>query len=168
MPTEARELRFTVVGLAAPKGSTRAFVIQPRDGSRPRAVTTGDNPKTKGWQSTIANCAALELLRAHNRGLVFTGGVALELWFYLPRPKTLLTRSRAGREFPHTTKPDLDKLVRAAKDALSRVVWGDDAQVTDLVAHKRYCAAGTFPHVEIAVREGVREEKEPTDAGLLD
>ena len=34
--------------------------------------------------------------------------------------------------------PDLDKLVRAALDALTGIVFGDDGQVCELYAHKLY------------------------------
>jgi crossover junction endodeoxyribonuclease RusA len=150
----ARELRFTVVGEPIPQGSTKSFVVRRKIDGRPMAVTTGDNPRTKGWRQTLANCAALELQRAENRGLFFTGSVELVVTFYLPRPKALRTARKAGEAFAHVKKPDLDKLTRAAKDALTRVVWGDDSQVTDLLARKRYCAEGEHPRVEVLVREG--------------
>lgn len=154
----ASELRFVVVGVAHGKGSTKSFAYVPKEGGRPRVKTMNDNPKTAGWASTIANCAALELQRAEHRGLVFDAGVELEACFHLPRPQALLTKSKAGRVFPHTKKPDLDKLARAVKDALTRVVWLDDSQVTDLFVHKRYCSAGEFPRVEIVVRAAVLED----------
>lgn len=157
MPSN-RVLEFTVVGLPQPKGSTKSFVITPKGGGRPRAVTTSDNPKNKGWQQTIANCAALELLRAENRDCRFvTEAVSIEIDFYLPRPQALLTRTKATLAIPHTKKPDLDKLARAAKDALKAIVWTDDSQVTDLIARKRYCAAGEFPRAIIRVREAAIE-----------
>lgn len=154
-----RELAFTVVGLPQAKGSTRSFVVTPKGGGKPRAVTTGDNPKTKGWQQMIANCASIELLRAVNRENRFlTEPVTIEVDFYLPRPQTLLTKSKAAIDVPHTKKPDLDKLARSCKDALTGVVWTDDAQVTHLIARKHYCAAGTFPRAIIRVREAAIEE----------
>lgn len=160
-----RILEFTVVGLAQPKGSTRAFVPQKwareavAQGRAPRAIVTSDNPKGKSWQQAIANAAALELLRAVNADCRFaTEAVAIEIDFYLPRPQALLTKTKAPRAFPHTKKPDLDKLARAAKDALKNVVWTDDSQVTDLIARKRYCAAGEFPRAIIRVREAALQE----------
>lgn len=155
----ARVLEFTVIGLPQPKGSTKSFVVRPKGGGPPRAVTTSDNPKNKGWQQTIANTAALELLREQNADCRFVEGpVAIYVDFYLPRPQTLLTKSKAPLAHPHTKKPDLDKLARAAKDALKGVVWTDDSQVTDLIARKRYCAAGEFPRAVIRVREAAIEE----------
>lgn len=147
------ELRFTVVGVPTPKGSTRSFVIQPKNGGKPRAVTTGDNPKTKGWQQSIAQVASIELNRGIHSGQRFDEGpIALDVTFYLPRPKALLTKRNASIDHPHVKKPDTDKLARACKDALTGVVWTDDSQVTDLSARKRYCAAGEWPRAEISIR----------------
>ena len=38
----------------------------------------------------------------------------------------------------HTSKPDLDKLVRCIKDALTGIAWKDDAQVSLVCATKVY------------------------------
>jgi Holliday junction resolvase RusA-like endonuclease len=160
-----RELRFTVIGISQTKGSARAFVITPKGGGKARAIVTNDNPKAKGWQTTIANCASLELGRAEHRGLFFEGAVALEVTFYLPRPKRFLTRTYASKPVAHTTRPDADKALRVVKDALSNVVWHDDAQVTDVIARKRYCAAGEFPRVEILVRDAELEDMNGKAAG---
>jgi len=156
-----RELRFVVVGLAQTKGSARAFVVKPKGGGRSRAIVTNDNPKAKGWQQTIANCAALELQRTHNHGLVFDGAVELDVTFYLARPKKFLTKKFAALDVPHLTRPDADKALRLVSDALTKIVWRDDAQVTDLHARKRYAAAGEFPRVEIVVREAAVVEHAP-------
>lgn len=39
---------------------------------------------------------------------------------------------------PHTKKPDLDNLVKFAKDCLNGVAWQDDSQVCELEAWKAY------------------------------
>lgn len=151
--------------MAQPKGSTRAFVPQKwareavARGKAPRAIVTSDNPKGKGWEQIIANSAAIELCRAVNRDCRFlTEPVEIAIDFYLPRPQALLTKTKAAKAIPHTKKPDLDKLARSCKDALKGVVWTDDSQVTDLIARKRYCAAGEFPRAVIRVREAAIEE----------
>lgn len=43
----------------------------------------------------------------------------------------------------------------AVKDALTGVVWTDDAQVVDLFVHKQYCAPSEFPRAVITIREAV-------------
>lgn len=58
--------------------------------------------------------------------------VAVDLTFSVARGKTVT------RELP-TTRPDLDKLVRAVLDALTAAkVLHDDAQVVEVGARKRY------------------------------
>ena len=66
---------------------------------------------------------------------VLTGPVEVLLHFELARPKS------ARRLLP-STKPDLDKLARAVLDALTGVVFKDDAQVVDLRVTKRYGTPG--------------------------
>jgi Holliday junction resolvase RusA-like endonuclease len=67
---------------------------------------------------------------------MFDAPVAVGLRFYIPRPK-----SKKKAAYPDT-KPDIDKLARAALDALSTVIFRDDAQVVALQARKVYADAG--------------------------
>jgi Holliday junction resolvase RusA-like endonuclease len=140
-------LRFTVPGVAQTKGSTRAFI--PKGWNR--AIITNDNPKAKNWQHRIAEHAANTLALQQLQPFA-EGGVVLDVWFYLPRPQKFLTKKWAHVDVPHTTKPDGDKLLRCAKDALSKVVWRDDSCVVDAYVHKRYVRAGELPRAEITVR----------------
>lgn len=134
-------LHFTVCGVPQPKGSARAFV--PKGWSR--AVVTSDNPRNKGWQQLVAEgaSAALSSLSAFE---LIDEPAFLTVAFYLPRPKAI-----RNRNVPHTKKPDLDKLVRSVKDALSKVVWRDDSLVVTLTASKSYARPGETPRAEISV-----------------
>jgi len=138
-------LVFTVYGQAQPQGSARAFV--PKGHSHP--VITHDNPNVKQWRLLVADAAsdALAALPASERGLC-PDGVRLTVAFYLPRPKSLPKRQTA-----HTKKPDLDKLVRAVCDALTKILFTDDAQVCELVSAKHYAAEGQPPRVDIRVEQ---------------
>ena len=69
--------------------------------------------------------------------------------FYLPRPKKYQRRLHVA----HTTAPDLDKLVRSVLDALTEVVYLDDAQVVEVLAVKRYADVAAAPHVTIRIEE---------------
>jgi hypothetical protein len=42
----------------------------------------------------------------------------------------------------HVVKPDLDKLVRAVGDALTGILYRDDAQIVSLNASKRFAGLG--------------------------
>lgn len=136
-----RELAFTVFGVAQPKGSAKAFV--PKGWTR--AVVTSDNAKNKGWQQLVAESAS-RAIGAEPRAL-HTGPVHLDVTFYLPRPKSL-----PKRVTDHLKKPDLDKLVRSVKDALTKVVWQDDSQVVTLTAAKTYAGVDAMPRAEVRVK----------------
>lgn len=124
------EIAFFVPGLPAPKGSARGFVVGGR------AVVTHDSKRTKPWERDIKTFASQAW-----KGPPTIGAVSLKLAFTLPRPKSLAKRFDA-----HTKRPDLDKMIRAALDALTHIIYADDSQVTEIHAVKRY-----GPQVGLAV-----------------
>jgi len=156
-------LAFTVYGVPIPKGSTKAFF---RPGMK-HPVVTHDNARTKPWQESVVS-AALDAVGTLPLGQSATGDgepVALELAFFLPRPKT--APKRVVRQ---VKKPDLDKLVRCVKDALTRAgVYRDDAQVVRTVATKEFAGGvfdpkgeGGLPRVEVRVAAWAPIEREET------
>ena len=67
--------------------------------------------------------------------------VSMTLVFIMNKPRTVT------RVDP-TVPPDLDKLVRAALDALTAIAYKDDSQVIEIRAMKVY---GEYPGVEIVI-----------------
>lgn len=132
-------IRFTVFGVAQPKGSTRAFM--PKGARFP--VVTSDNPKLKAWQRVVA----LAAVAARMRQAPSSGPVAVEIDFALPRPLHLAKKATR----PHITRPDVDKLARGILDALSKVLFEDDGQVVRLSATKRTCELGEEPKAVVTV-----------------
>jgi Holliday junction resolvase RusA-like endonuclease len=134
-----------VFGVAQPKGSMKAFY---RPGMK-FPIVTESNRSVKSWSQLVAEGAsqALSQLPVGDRG-VLEGPVRLTMAFHLPRPKKY---QRRGAEPAHVTKPDASKLIRAVEDALTQVVYRDDAQVVELVVAKRYAAIDGAPHVDIRV-----------------
>jgi len=91
-----------------------------RAGSGPRAV--GGRPRGE-WRHR----------RCGFDGPPLEGPVCISLTFYLPRPKS------APRRVVHpATRPDLSKLVRSVEDALTGIVYRDDAQIMSLTAIKAF------------------------------
>lgn len=129
-------VQFVAYGTPQPKGSTRAFV---RGG---RAIVTSDNPKVKAWQNVVAKSAKLAYPQT-----TFDGAVSVFARFSLPHPTT------GKRRLHHTTRPDLDKLLRAVGDSLSGVLWKDDAQIVNLEGTKEYADPGDPPRVVVLVTE---------------
>ena len=129
----------TVFGKPQPAGSKRAFV-NPRT---KRAVVVDDAKGSRPWKQEVAGAA---LDACGGEPVLLDGALILTVRFHLTRPKGhyrtgrnvhLLRDSAPG--YP-AVKPDATKLLRAVEDALTGIVWRDDAQVVYQVASKHYGA----------------------------
>lgn len=145
-------LTFEVVGHPQPAGSKRAFPIRRKTGAMGVSVTDA-NPKAKPWQAAVASEAAMAMVRLHGLGVgallvedraLFDGPLGMSAIFTLARPKGHFRTGRfaaslraSAPEWP-VVKPDCTKLLRAVEDALTGVVWRDDAQVVEQAVSKRY------------------------------
>lgn len=117
-------IQFRAEGIPVPQGSMK--VINGR-------VLHSQGSALAVWRSTIA-------WSAKQAGAIpVADPIQMTLVFIMPRPKTV------KREFP-SVAPDLDKLIRAALDALTGVAYLDDGQVVEIHAHKIY---GSSPGLEI-------------------
>jgi crossover junction endodeoxyribonuclease RusA len=129
-------LEIVVEGSPVPQGSFRHI-------GNGRIIAA--NPKLNSWRQTIA-----DQVSEKTAVRLIDGFCRVDLVFTLPRPKSV-PKSRRTRP---TTKPDLDKLIRAALDAISLPKYvqllTDDSIVTDLHAAKRY-ADHTPPGVRIFI-----------------
>jgi Holliday junction resolvase RusA-like endonuclease len=132
-------IEFTVPGRAEPAGSKRAFPIKRANGTVGVSVTDA-NPRAKTWQAEVRSQAKDAIQDA----TLLEGPLELSLTFYLRHPKSHFGTGRNADQlrpsapgYP-TTKPDTTKLVRGVEDALTGVVWRDDAQIVHQVASKFY------------------------------
>lgn len=151
-------LAFRVVGVAQQMGSKRAFV--PKGWNRP--IITDSNRNLKSWQALVAEAAGQAASACGWK--LLDAPVRLSLAFYLPRPASLPKKTIAM-----TKAPDCSKLIRAAEDALTGVVWRDDVLVCELVAGKYYAAIGEVPHCDVRVEPtiGARPNDWPAVQGPL-
>lgn len=137
----ARSIEFTVYGQAQPAGSKRAMPIYrngpngrqlvTRPNGSPVIAVTDDNPKSRDWKQQVAHAAS-----AAYRGPLLTGPIRFALHVVRPRPKGHFTAkgslNKTGSETPFPiTKPDVLKLARGVEDAISGIIWNDDAQIVD-------------------------------------
>ena len=89
-----------------------------------------NSSKHKKWRNAVV-FAALDLIAEDWTPI--DEPVQLTVIFYLPRPKSVLTRN-----FP-AVMPDLDKLVRAVGDSLTDAgIIRDDSRIITITAHKLY------------------------------
>ena len=139
-------ITFEVAGTPVTQGSTKAFV---RGG---RAIITHDKRgPLLNWRNDIAYAA-----RDAAKGEYADRGVPVYVAaaFSLQRPK-----SAPKRVVLPTTKPDIDKLLRALLDACTGVLWADDSQVVDVRVIKNYAGMGTPPGCHVEIRfEPIQEE----------
>ena len=134
-------ITFEVVGTPVTQGSTKAFV------AGKRAIVTHDHREPlMNWRASIADQARLASGgRKAERGIP----VWVSVGFRLQRPQ-----SAPKRVIRPTTKPDVDKLARAALDALTGVVFADDSQVVSLTAMKRFAGDGEACGAVFVIRCG--------------
>lgn len=132
-------VEFFAPGIAAPGGSKKAF-FNPKNPHRP-IITDDAGEKNKTWRSVVAIAA-----REEYRGRpLLDEPLHVEFHFKFPRPKGHF-RAKDGSlklDAPlfKTSMPDLTKLIRAAEDALTGILWVDDACIAIQVASKTYTAA---------------------------
>lgn len=140
-------MKLIVHGVAIPQGSKSARIVRNKAGKDVPVLTDGFGKKPaelKGWRASIAAEARQYLQRTNQAP--FSGPVALDVTFYLPRPK-----SAPRRVLYPATKPDLDKLVRSVGDALKAIAYEEDSRIVDIIARKRF-AVDSAPRAEIEVR----------------
>jgi crossover junction endodeoxyribonuclease RusA len=121
-----------VAGLPATQGSKRAFVVKGRP-----VVTEAAGDQLKAWRYALA----VEGRQAwpFDRPLL-TGPLAVRLAFGLRKP---VSAPKTRRTWPIGARSgDVDKLARAALDALTGVIWLDDGQVVELCVSKDYGPPG--------------------------
>ena len=137
---------FTVAGHPVTQGSKQA--IRRRDG-RISMIESGGDRLTQ-WRHAIND----EARHVTNGGSPVAGPVAIEAHFTIPKPASAPKRRRT---WPIKTRSgDLDKLARAALDAMTGVIYDDDAQVVDLHVTKDWADPDRPPGVTITVTTGDR------------
>jgi crossover junction endodeoxyribonuclease RusA len=125
-------VRIEVRGIPAPQGSKRHV-----GGGR----MVESSKKVAPWRDAVRT----ETQRAMGAQPPMGGALAVDILFYMPRPKGHYRTGRnAGLVSPSAparpcSTPDLDKLARACLDGLTEGgAWKDDGQVADLLVAKHY------------------------------
>lgn len=144
MIATTNEIKFVVIGTPQTAGSKKGFPIRRANGSMGVSITDS-NPKAKGWAADVKRAA---LAVVGETFPLMTGPLSVEMHFWLKRPqshfgsgKNADTLKASAPRLP-TSKPDALKLARCVEDALTQVLWEDDAQITTEVLTKSYCDKG--------------------------
>lgn len=136
-------IRFAVYGHAEPAGSKRAVPM----GKSGRWGVIDANPKAMKWRERVAQEAA----RIMNGRPLLRGALEVEFAFFTPRPKGHFGRKGLLPSAPAwpTIAPDLLKRARNVEDAMTGLVYANDAQITRELLSKEY---GEPERVEIFIR----------------
>lgn len=127
-------LRFFVEGRPQTAGSKTAFT-NPKTG---KAIVTesGDRNAKKAWREDLRE-AARRAIESSGREWPTVAACEVEFVFHRRRPKGHFGSGRnagvvkASAPAHPTSRPDVLKLARAAEDALTGIVWHDDAAIVD-------------------------------------
>lgn len=145
--TEQMPVHFTVPGIAAPAGSKKGFYNKKAG----RVIITDDSKRSRPWKAQVSEAA----IEAMHGGELLDGPLLLEITFWMPRPKGHFGSGknaavvRASAPWAPTVKPDLLKLARAVEDALTGIVYRDDAQVITEILQKAYTTSSARTYVRV-------------------
>ncbi len=133
---------FFVPGLPQPGGSKKSFQ---RPGMKFAAIVDA-NPKAKDWKAIVGWNARMVFKQPPLREPLNVTMTFIRSW----RKSDL---KKDGTPKPHIqpfpmSRPDVLKLARSTEDALTGIIWVDDAQTVDMHLKKRY---GYEPGVRVVV-----------------
>jgi Holliday junction resolvase RusA-like endonuclease len=137
-------IEFFVPGKPQPGGSKKGFAR----GNHVSIVDANDN--VKPWMTQVAFSA-----KEAYGGPLLEGPLSVTFVFFRLRPNGHFGTGKrqgclkASAPIAPATKPDLLKLARAAEDALSGVIYKDDAQIVDEFLYGRY---GAFPGLCVSIQ----------------
>lgn len=145
-----KPITFTVYGHAAPAGSKRVLPAGGRVGGRP--IVVDDSKRSRPWKQEVAGSAR----DAMDGRELLEGPIALVLRFYVPRPRSHFGARGLLPSAPFwpAKRPDLLKLARGVEDALSTVVYRDDAQIVVEYLSKWYAEPERLEVTAQLVRAG--------------
>lgn len=135
----AGRLVIEALGMPAPQGSKRYVG---------NGIMIENSPRVKPWREDVKQ-AALYALYANPEWDRELAQVFMHVVFTLPRPKghyrtgKFAALLRDGAPVLHSSKPDLDKLLRSTCDALTTAgVYADDSRIVQVFAQKAYETRG--------------------------
>lgn len=139
-------ISFTVTGTPQPAGSKRGFPVRRRGGAIGVSIVDA-NPKSRDWKNYVTSVA-----QNSYKGPLLMGALKVTMFFNLMRPKGHFGAKGLRPSAPQspTVKPDVLKLARGVEDALTGVIWRDDAQIVSEHIYKHY-SVGTVASVNVRI-----------------
>jgi Holliday junction resolvase RusA-like endonuclease len=140
-------ITITVYGQPAPQGSKRHVG---------NGVMIESSKKVKPWRADV-KAAATAAVDALPGWTPLDGPLSVAMTFTFLRPKGHYGTGRnagavkASAPIRPATIPDLSKLIRSTEDALTKLVWADDARVVEYRRlGKHYAGSGAADVLDVA------------------
>ncbi len=85
-----------------------------------------------------------EIIFQNRKKNIHKGDVSMFITFHMQRPKSHYRTGKfkeflkKGSPYKHTSKPDIDNLIKFIMDCCSGILYKDDNQVVNITANKQY------------------------------
>lgn len=127
-------------------------VAQPR----PRAFVVGGSARMAGVPTKHPvhdfKASVRSAFVAVYQGPPLAGPLKMSCVFLMPRPQSMIWKSKAMPRVPYTVgKNDWDNLGKAVSDALLKLAYRDDGQLWNVRVQRWIAAGDEAPHVEIVI-----------------
>jgi len=139
-------ITFTVDTEPIAQPRQRHRIMKLRTGADVVANYTPRTAKVQTFKKAIQQAAA-----STYKGPLIQGPIAIEAVFVFRRPLSIPKRLGTGRLW-HDIKPDHENVMKAVQDALTGIIYQDDAQIACASTTKYRAAVGEQPSIAIAIR----------------
>ena len=131
-------IKFTVYGTPIPQPRPKVSTVN----GMARAYVPAKHP-IHAWRDSIAAAYPGEKLE---------GALQMRVYFFMPRPKAKLWKTKPMPAYMHTGSIDIDNLFKSIGDALNGIAYQDDGQICDLRVGKMVCSGYEQPRAEIYIK----------------
>lgn len=136
------EIRFTVPAIPVAQPRHRIGMVN----GKARAFGAKKSHPVHAFKATVRVAAQ----NAYD-GPPLSGPLRCDIVFVLPRTKGQLWKTKPMPRLPHAKKPDADNLAKSVYDALTGLLWIDDAQICLSSLTKVIACGDEQPHVVITL-----------------
>lgn len=140
--TTKNQIRFVVPAVPVAQPRHRIGVIN----GKARAFSANKTHPIHAFKATVRQSS-----QAAYMGPPLSGPIRCDLLIVFPRTKSQIWKTKPMPRLPHAKKPDRDNVDKAVLDALTGLMWVDDAQVCDGRITKVIAAGDEQPHVVVTV-----------------
>lgn len=142
----ADPITITVPAIPMAQPRQKQRVVKTKAGKVFAQNYTPRDAPVMNFKATVRMAAA-----AAYQGPPLDGPLRCDAVFVFPRTSAQVWKTKPMPRLWHWKKPDRDNIDKAIMDALSGLVWVDDAQVCDGRIRKVIASGDEQPHVEITI-----------------